>query len=301
MPMHQTIASRSLTVYMRARKLLYSVMVCLPAIVVGSTALEAWLRPITYEWPEVSPVQAERLAAYGPLVRDAQALFRDRSSTLERAERLADRWIELVRKGSLRPVYSMNANDGVRVGLKSEVFSARRQLAIRLKVSGAKLAPIDPDRAVLNLLRATEISESFKYGDFDALSSSADDQTEVLSSLSQVLARASSGVQAKVKSKLIALGASLPALQPLVSIASDQELRDDVMRKRAAKLVASFVAKDTSSDILDRIDFAIRDSSSMPEIRFFQMVRAGVESQARFQKALAQISGGDSPQLLVLH
>lgn len=202
---------------MEARKLIYALMVCLPGILVGSIAVEARFRAKTYEWPESALAQPERVAAYGPIVRRTTHILASRRNPLAMAQ-VADDWITMAARGDLPTLCGSGAGDGIRVGLKSEVFATRRRMCIRLAAAATDAAKTDPTGAAQNVSRILLLGEIAKYCDFESVSISAEDQLEALPILRAVLPRLSGASQARMFGLIRELRNVQRPLGPLVML-----------------------------------------------------------------------------------
>lgn len=198
-------------------------MICLPGIFVASIAVEARLRARTYEWPESTLAQADKIAAYGPIVRrTGHALANRRQPAV--LSQVADEWIDMASSGALPVLCGSGAGDGIRVGLKSELFASRRRLCIRLGVAAAAASKSDPEIAARDLERVLLLDEIAKYCDFESVSISAQDQIKAVQRLRSIWPRLTNQSQLRITRSIRRLNAAqLPIeLLAMLSMQADR-------------------------------------------------------------------------------
>jgi hypothetical protein len=178
-------------------------LVLMPAVFVLSVAFEP--RPATVDSYDLT--YSERadadMMAYIPVVKDTQATLRADRTSADKLRQVADEWVAGTQSGELRPLVQQRADDSILQGVKSEVYSALRDLTSSLdRMAIEELRKGHPKQAIMDWTQSAMVAQGLKYSDMTSVALLGSHQRRMLRQINTNLPKLSPEDRNAVEKKL---------------------------------------------------------------------------------------------------
>lgn len=278
----------------------WALMAAAPALFLGLLAIVGRTQVNTWQFEEIGAREGAKLTAYTEVVADARIAVRPKTEA-DRVEKMAVRWIEGRRAGTLQDVLPGALSDHGDVGIKGEIVRARQDVAMRLvQDAHHDIVAGNASRAARRLALSTSVSDTLKYSGYHAMTMSAVAQMTALRSLNTIIPQ----LTAQEKSE------ALKTLSEVRSPAAPaEEINDQLSRlqiRRDAQYETSFASL-RGYHLLDSLAVS-SFSSPLPgpqDLRTLELLNGrstlsqellvALKSEAAFQKELSRLVAALDP------
>ncbi len=286
---------------MSARKLVYKLMVCAPAIFMAGLGVHARTMESDFDFVANDTATESRIQAYVPFVREAADVMPSRNPAVWSgvARSVARDWARAAEKCDLRPLHPISYDDTSSDGVKSQVFETEARIEVSLRRAVADdLQRNDLNAATADTVLILRLANVLKLSDFASMFTGAAQQRHALQVIEPYI-----GMLSNLDRK--ALAQELPRLSVRRSTTEEMVVRSKQLfltwRKRTACDPLSIEDTQILSDIPAlvngdhmvtmeqlRMRLLTLGDDKLPE--YCSALRVGILSQDRLTKTVEKLS-----------
>lgn len=174
-----------------------------PAVLMLGVAVQSRPNYIDYDRLIDNQEVDRRITAYIDVVRTTETVLHKQKKDPAAIDRVAKSWIEGAEQGRLMPLPSQASDDSIHLGVKGQVLTAAKNVAVLLHDRGMKRAEDGQYAAAAHdIVSGMQVMQSLRYSDLTSVAVVAGQNRRMLRSLQHIWPRVPSLEKGVISGKL---------------------------------------------------------------------------------------------------